>query len=235
MKRGCYACKAKHHSSLCEKEIDEKGSVLTGFTPSVEETLPPILPVRIEGKVIWGFPYTGSGRNFTSKNATRMLKSKLGRYMTRVVTTINGTRRKAMPIFNVNIESLDKEAREGIEIAGAEMNDFTAMRRPDLRRLKQQFAHTKDKEFYLTASGEHQIQMIIGDKKYSNLRTEAVFKGKYDEPIVEGATFGWVIHGAWGRIYWHKFASSSESMEMIMRDYIALKYLGLKTGEKMTK
>ena len=39
--RGCYHCKAKHHTSLCDKE--NKGSVLTGFSPSVEETLPPII------------------------------------------------------------------------------------------------------------------------------------------------------------------------------------------------
>ena len=146
LKKGCYFCKGKHHSSLCEKEKDEKASVLPGFTPLAEETLPPILPVRIEGKVIWAFLDTGSERNFISKTATRMLKLKPERYMTRDMTTINGTRRKAMPIFNLTIESLDKEARESIKIAGVEMNDFTTIRRPGLRRLKQQFAHTKDKD-----------------------------------------------------------------------------------------
>ena len=48
---------------------------------------------------------------------------------------------KAMPIFNVTIESLDKKAREAIEIAGVEINDFTTIRRLDVRRLKQEFAH----------------------------------------------------------------------------------------------
>ena len=101
----------------------------------------------------------------------RMLKLKPERFMTRDVTTINGTRRKAMPIFNVTIESLDKKAREAIEIAGVEINDFTTIRRPDLRRLKQKFAHTKDK-------GNSPIQI----------------------------------------------ACSPESMEMIIRDYIALTF-----------
>ena len=129
LKRGCYFCKAKHHSSLCDKERDGNGSVLTGFTSSVEETLPPLLPVRIEGKVIWAFLDTGSGRNFISKDAMRILKLKPERFMIRDVTTINGTRQKAMPIFTVTIESLDKKAREAIEIAGVEINDFTTIRR----------------------------------------------------------------------------------------------------------
>eukprot|EP00795_Rhopilema_esculentum_P006372 gene6372-biopygen7981 len=167
----------------------------TGFTPSVEETLPPILPLRIDGKVIWAFLDTGSGRNFISKDALMMLKSKPERYETKDVTTINGTARKAMPIFQMTIESLDKKAREHIEVAGVEMHDFTTVKRPDLRKLKQQFRHTKDKEFYITASGEHKIHMIIGDKTYSKLRTETVFKGNDDEPIVEGTSFGWIIHG----------------------------------------
>ena len=55
------------------------------------------------------------------------------------------------------------------------MHDFTTIKRPDLRKLKQQFKHTKDKEFYITASGKLKIQMIIGDKTYSRLRTETVF------------------------------------------------------------
>ena len=180
---------------MCDKEKDRNGSVLTGFTSSVEETLPPLLPVRIEGKVIWAFLDKGSGRNLISKDAMRILKLKPERFMTRDVTTINGTRQKAMPIITVTIESLDKKAREAIEIAGVEINDFTTIRRSDLRRLEQKFAHTKDKEFYITSTGEHQVHMIIGDKTYSNMRTEAVFKGKDDEPIVEGTTFGWVIHG----------------------------------------
>ena len=49
--------------------------------------------------------------------------------------------------------------------------------------------------FYLTASEEHQIHMIIGDKTYSKLRTEAVFKGKDNEPFVEDTSCGRVIHG----------------------------------------
>eukprot|EP00112_Aurelia_sp_Birch-Aquarium-sp1_P000073 Seg10045.1 transcript_id=Seg10045.1/GoldUCD/mRNA.D3Y31 product="hypothetical protein" protein_id=Seg10045.1/GoldUCD/D3Y31 len=80
----------------------------------------------------------------------------------------------------MTIESLNKKAREHIEVAGIEMHDFTTVKRPDLRKLKQQFRHTKDKEFYITASGEHKIHMIIGDKTYSKLRTETVSKRNGD-------------------------------------------------------
>ena len=47
--------------------------------------------------------------------------------------------------------------------------------------------------FWLSADGL--IHVILGDSTYCRIRTEEVYKGKPGEPIVEGTTFGWVIHG----------------------------------------
>ena len=37
--------------------------------------------------------------------------------------------------------------------------------------------------------------MILGDSTYCRIKTEELYKGKPGEPIVEGTTFRWVIHG----------------------------------------
>ena len=47
----------------------------------------------------------------------------------------------------------------------------------------------------MTSSGKYAIHLILGDKFYSKIKTKDIFKGKPEEPIVEGTTFGWVIHG----------------------------------------
>ena len=47
----------------------------------------------------------------------------------------------------------------------------------------------------MTETGNHTIHIILGDKTFCRIKTESVFKGEKDEPIVEGASFGWVIHG----------------------------------------
>ena len=59
----------------------------------------------------------------------------------------------------------------------------------------EQYEHTKDKRFYKQIGDEYPIHMILGDSAYCRIRTEEVYKGKPGEPIVEGTTFGWVIHG----------------------------------------
>jgi len=64
-----------------------------------------------------------------------------------------------------------------------------------MNQLKLKYSHTRDKRFYMTSSGEHQIHLILGDSIYSRIRTERVFKGKPGDPLVEETTFGWVVHG----------------------------------------
>ena len=67
--------------------------------------------------------------------------------MTGDVATINKTRPKTMPIFNVTIESFDKKAREAMEMARVGIYDINTIRRPDLGNSRKKFARTKDKEF----------------------------------------------------------------------------------------
>ena len=87
------------------------------------------------------------------------------------------------------------QPKENIELAGSTMQDFTKIKRPDLNKLKWNYEHTKDKRFYVTTSGEYPIHMILGDSTFCKLKTEEIFKGKDGDPIVEGTSFGWLIHG----------------------------------------
>ena len=42
---------------------------------------------------------------------------------------------------------------------------------------------------------EYQMHVISGDSTYCRINTEEVFKGNPGDPIVEGTTFGWTVHG----------------------------------------
>ena len=100
-----------------------------------------------------------------------------------------------MPIFQATIESMDGKAQEEIELAGSRMPDFTTVTRPDMNKLKLAYEHTKDKRFYMTAGGKHPIHMILGDKTYCKIKTEEIYKGNDEDPILEGTKLGWIIHG----------------------------------------
>ena len=89
---------------------------------------------------------------------------------------------------------MDSKASEEIEVTGANIKDFTTITRPDLRELKTKYQHTRDKAYYMTSSRQYTVQLTLGDKFYSKIKTEDIFKGNPEEPIVKGTTFGWVIH-----------------------------------------
>ena len=78
---------------------------------------------------------------------------------------------------------------------GVKMAEFTTIRRSDLSTLKWKYNHTKDKRFYKNHGDDYIIHVILEDSTYCRIKTEDVFKGKPGDPIVKGATFGWVIHG----------------------------------------
>ncbi len=187
----CFKCKGKHHTSLCE---GKKGAILTGYTPS-DTTLPPIIPVNIEGVTLWAYLDTGSGRNFISQDALTKLRLSPLYHETRHIVTVSGSKRQSMPVFDVEMVSLDGTTIEKIKVTGTKMPNFTTIKRPDMNELKRKFNHTMDKRFYMQADHEYPIHLIIGDNTFSRMKTEEIYKGKSGEPVVEGTTFGWIIHG----------------------------------------
>ena len=197
--RPCFKCKSKHHTSLCDRPslngpID--GTVFTAYNPGSEDrSLPAIIPLKIQGVVLWAYLDTGSGRNFISREAIKKLNLKPKRHESHQFVTINGVQKQSMPIFEVRLDSLDNRRSEQVEITGSKMEDFTTVRRPTIKELKTKYEHARDKQFYMTANEEYPIHVILGDSTYCKIRTEQTFKGRPKDPIVEGTTFGWIIHG----------------------------------------
>ena len=163
---------------------------------SVEEkSLPAIVPLKIRGITFWAYLDTGSGRDFVSKEAANKLKLYPIRHESCYIVTVNGTKKQSMPNYDVTINSIDSKASEKIEITGSKLADFTTIKRPTLTELKEKYQHVQGKMFYRTASEEYPIHVLLGDATYCKIRTEQVYKGQLEDPIVEGTKFGWIVHG----------------------------------------
>ena len=112
-KSGMLQILGKTYTSICGKESNP---VLTAFTPkSEEQTLPAIIPVQINATTFWAYLDTGAGRNFISSEAAKKLKLNPIRHETRQIVTLTGTQRQSVPIYDLNIDSLDGNARERIQ------------------------------------------------------------------------------------------------------------------------
>ena len=117
-RRGCVKWKYRHHTSICGRQERRNNSSLNGVSLTV---LPAIIPVSIEGQVLLVYLDTGSGRNFISRDAVKMLKLKPKGHDTREILTVNGT----SPNFDAHIKSLDGKSCEEFEFTGSKLADFT--------------------------------------------------------------------------------------------------------------
>ena len=92
--------------------------MLTSYSPSADEwSLPAIIPVKIKGETFWAYLGTGAGRNFVTSEAATRLNLKAERREVREILTVNGSKRKSIPIFNLVIESLDEDSTNWNEVA----------------------------------------------------------------------------------------------------------------------
>ena len=74
--------------------------MVTGYTPSAEEqTLPAIVPVKIQGVIFWAYLDTESGRNFISSDAIERLNLKPDHYETHQLITVNGAKNSLCPFI----------------------------------------------------------------------------------------------------------------------------------------
>ena len=166
--RPCFKCKSRHHTSLCDRHLvngASDGTVFTAYNPGSEDrSLPAIIPLKIQGITLWAYSDTSSGRNFISRKAIEKLNLKPTRHESRQFVTINGVQKQSLPIFEVRLDSLGHRMSERVEITGSKMADFTTMRRPNVKKLKTRYEHARDKQFYVTASEEYPIHVILGDR-----------------------------------------------------------------------
>ena len=98
-------------------------------------------------------------------------------------------------MYNITISSLDGKAKEKLEVTGSKNPDLSTVKRPKMHELKLKYGHIRDKQFYLRVGDEYTIHLILGDNTFSRIKTEEIIKGAKGDPIVEGTTFSYIIHG----------------------------------------
>ena len=94
------------------------------------------------------------------------------RHETRQIITLSEMQKQSMPIYDLNIDSLDGKVREQIQVTGTKMPDFTIIQKPNLTKLKWRYEHTRDKRFYRKPGDVYQIFVILRDGTYCRIKTE---------------------------------------------------------------
>ena len=165
---GCHSCQGRHHTSLCDRKRNLDMVLNAHSLADNKESLPAIVPIKVQEKIMWAYLDTGFGRNFISYSAVKRLKLEPVRNEARESITVNGSREQGLPIYNLEIRSVDGKQEE----TGSEMHNFTTIKRPDISVLRTRLDHAKDKQFYVTRDNRYPIDLIIGDSLYCKIKTD---------------------------------------------------------------
>ena len=117
--------------------------------------MPAIIPLEVQGVAFWTYLDTRSGRDFISSDAVKKLKLSPIHHESRQIVTVNGVKKQSLPLQEVTLNSLESQAREKVEIIRTKMPDFTVVKRPTVKELKEKYEHAENKKFYMTANDEY--------------------------------------------------------------------------------
>ena len=99
----CANCKAKHHTSICEKT----SNVL--LTTNDNHVTYPLVIIDIEGIKCRALTDTGAGASYASSTLIDRINKKPIRKQYKRIETIMGSSTKSIPVYSVEIRDSDRE------------------------------------------------------------------------------------------------------------------------------
>ena len=216
-KRGCFICKGSHHSSLHEERSRNDGGSLTVLTPS-EECILPLIPFEVKGEEVWGVLDTGSSKNYICRKAIERCKLSPIRWETTRLRTAEGIGRATKrPVYTL-ITYTQKGKRFEFEAMGLDQSNFSKIERVTSKELKLRHCHLKGLYIPESKDGKYEIEMLIGDPTFTEIRTGNCKKGLGGQPIADETLFGWTVHGERGESTLNYFTqTTSEDYEQLYR------------------
>ena len=230
----CKNCKAKHHTSICEKERNQEHRELLMST--VEQgVIYPVVVVKVNGITCRALLDTGSGSSYISTKLADLMNKKPVRVEHRKIDTMISTTTRKVEVFQVNLQSLNEYFSIEIEAGRVDRGELLTTSNPKYQEIIHKYSHLHGVEMLDKGEkNELPVHMILGASTYSRIKTPTKPRiGKPGDPIAELTKLGWVImspgHEAdLSNMFFAK--SSSADLERLC----SLDILGLK-GEEYTE
>ena len=192
-KRGCFICKGSHHSSLHEERSRNYGGSLTVPTPS-EECILPLIPFEVKGEEVWGVLDTGSSKKYICRKAIERCKLSPIRWETTRLRTAEGIGRATKrPVYTLSTYTQKGKWFE-FEAVGLDQSNFSETERVTSKELKLRHCHLKGLYIPENKDGKCEIQVLIGDPTFTEIRTGNCKKGLRGQPIAYETLFGSTVH-----------------------------------------
>ena len=190
----CKNCKAKHHTSICEKERNQERREL--LISTVEQgVIYPIVVVKVNGIACRALLDAGSGSSYISTKLADLMSKKPVRVEHRKVDTKISTTTRKVEVFQVKLQSLNEHFSIEVEAGRVDRGELLTTSNPKYQEIIHKYSHLHGVEMlYKGEKNELPVHMILGASMYFRIKTPTKPRiGKPGDPIAELTKLGWVI------------------------------------------
>ena len=164
----CQNCDAKHHTSICDKDI-----TLKSLATSECNVIYPTVMVIVNGIKCRALLDTGAGASYASATLIKHIKEKPKRTEVKRIEMMLHTAIRKIEIFEAEISSLDGKFKLKTEISKVEKSTLLTVPNPRYDQLVKRYRHLRDIRLNDRDQKEDlPVHLIIGASDYARIKTK---------------------------------------------------------------
>ena len=199
--RGCYYCKGKHNSAICDKRESPKGTTnlhVRSETSVLLQTAQVYITSKSGNQVkVRALLDSGSQKSFISKRIRNILK-----------LPTKGVENLTIATFGKNEPNITKVDCVEFSIKGMNKPDNILMKAYSVSTIclplcdqpiqysKQNYEHIKDLNLADAGEGELDVDLLIGSDFYWSILSGKVLRGDGCGPVALDSKVGWILSGS---------------------------------------
>ena len=211
--RGCFICKKRHHTSICDTLKEDAEAGVTMCSGEKSNVVYPIVVVRVNGVKTRALLDTGGGSSYASSTLLNLTKSKSVKKEKKTVEMMMATSTQKFEIHDVTVSSIDGSFEIDTTLTKVEKKCLLTVPNPKYGDIIKRYSHLKGVVMEDTDSKEElPVHVVLGISDYTKCKmSEKPRIGDQSQPIAERTKFGWTISspGSTNASFLHLFHTRS--------------------------
>ena len=191
-KGSCKNCKARHHSSICDKsQSKDEVLVATGEMGVVY----PVVIVRVEGVKCRALLDTGAGSSYVSTKLAETIGQKPYKREHRKIDMMMSTTTTKIEMYKYEIKDVKETFSIKMDVSKVDRRELLTIPNPKYKEIIRSYPHLKGVVIDDTdEKAELPIHMIIGASDFAKIKTPSKPRiGNPGEPVAELTSLGWAL------------------------------------------
>ena len=196
--RTCRHCKAKHHTSICDRISDNVDVDPMMLTPK-KGVIYPVAIGRVNGLLCRIFLDTGTGSRYASSKLIQIAKPKYVGKVDKKVDMLLHSTNQSFEQYELTIENLKGDFEMKVCVNKVSKQEILQLENPRYNEVIERHEHLTGVSMIEESDKDYlPVHLILGSGDFAKLKTKTVPKigKKPDDPVAELTKLGWIMYSS---------------------------------------